>query len=109
MLGGPVPKQTNRSTQMKHQRHFGSADDVALREVATISVLISDLDRVVRILDRDIATEEDLARVCDPFGFGANYPILARTLMARRDNLMDTIAALEKRLGGLQVRQLLPA
>jgi len=92
---------------MKHQRRFGSADDVALSEVATISVLISDLDRVVRILDRDVATEEDLARVCDPFG--ANYPILARTLMARRDNLMDTIAALEKRLGGLQVQQLLPA
>jgi hypothetical protein len=69
--------------------------------------LISDLDRTVRILDRDIATEEDLARVCDPFD--ANYPILARTLTARRDNLMDTIAALEKRIGGLQVRQLLPA
>jgi hypothetical protein len=64
--------------------------------VATISALASDLDRVVRILDRDIATEEELARVFDPFD--AAYPILARTLTARRENLKDTIAALERRL-----------
>jgi hypothetical protein len=29
------------------------------------------------------------------------YPMLARTLAARRDNLKDTIAALEKRLSGM--------
>jgi hypothetical protein len=84
---------------MKHQRHFGSASDVALREVARISALISDLDRVVRVLDSDIATEEERVRVSDPFD--PTYPILARTLTARRDNLKDTIAALEKRLPGL--------
>ena len=83
---------------MIHQRHFGSASDVALREVARISALISDLDRVVRILDCDIATEEERGRMSDPFD--ATYPILARTLTARRDNLKDTIAALEKRLAG---------
>jgi hypothetical protein len=84
---------------MKHQHHFGSASDVALREVARISALISDLDRVVGILDCDIATEEERGRMSDPFD--ATYPILARTLTARRDNLKDTIAALEKRLAGL--------
>jgi hypothetical protein len=84
---------------MKHQRHFESASDVALREVARISALISDLDRVVRILDSDIATDEERVRVSAPFD--PNYPILARTLTARRDNLKDTIAALEKRLPGL--------
>jgi hypothetical protein len=84
---------------MKHQRHFGSANDVALREVARISALISDLDRVVRILDCDIASEEERAQVSNPFD--ATYPILARTLTARRDNLKDTIAALEKRLASL--------
>jgi hypothetical protein len=31
----------------------------------------------------------------------AAYPILARTLAARRDNLKETIAALEKWLAGL--------
>jgi uncharacterized BrkB/YihY/UPF0761 family membrane protein len=34
----------------------------------------------------------------------AAYPILARTLAARRDNLKETIAALEKWLAGLQVQ-----
>jgi hypothetical protein len=86
---------------MKHQRHFERAGDgdVALREVARISALISDLDRVVRILDSDIATEEERARMSNPFD--ASYPILARTLTARRDNLKGTIAALERRLAGL--------
>jgi hypothetical protein len=87
---------------MKHQHHFGSANDVALRDVARISTLISDLDRQVRILDHDIAAEKERARVFDPFN--ANYPILARTLTARRDNLKDTIAALEIRLASLLER-----
>jgi len=88
---------------MKHQRHFGSASDVALREVARISALISDLDRVVRILDRDIATEEERTRVSNRFD--AAYPILARTLAARRYNLKGTIAALERRLANLPADQ----
>jgi hypothetical protein len=80
---------------MRHQRYFGNASDVALKEVARISALISDLDRIVRILNSDIVTEEERAQVFDPFD--PTYPILARTLTARRDNLKDTIAALEKR------------
>jgi hypothetical protein len=80
---------------MKHQRHFDPSD-VALREVAQISAMISDLDRVVRILDSHIATEEERAGVSDPFN-GA-YPVLARSLTARRGNLKRTIAALEERL-----------
>ena len=84
---------------MKHQHHFGSANDVALRDVARISALISDIDRHVRLLDSDITTEEERARVFDPFN--AAYPILARTLAARRDNLRDTIAALETQLASL--------
>ncbi len=83
---------------MKHQGHFRRASDVALREVARISALISDLDRVVRILDCDIATEEERAGVSDPFK-GA-YPFLARTQAARRENLKRTITALEIRLTG---------
>jgi hypothetical protein len=85
---------------MRHERHFGSANDVALRDVARISALISDIDRHVRVLDCDIAAEEERARVSDHRD--AAYPILARTLATRRDNLKETIAALEKWLGGLQ-------
>ena len=87
---------------MKHQHHFGSATDVALSDMARISALINDLDRHVRILDCDIAAEEERARVLNPFD--AAYPILARTLAARRDNLKETIAALEKWLTGHQDR-----
>jgi hypothetical protein len=41
---------------MRRERHFGSANDVALRDVAPISGLISDIDRHVRLLDCDIGT-----------------------------------------------------
>jgi len=47
-------------------------------------------------LDCDIATEEERARISDRSNFG--YPILTRTLAARRDNLRDIIASPEQRL-----------
>jgi hypothetical protein len=81
---------------MKHQRHFERTSDVATREAAQISTMISDLDRCVRLLDCDIVTEEERARISDRSD--PAYPILARTLEARRDNLRDTIAALEQHL-----------
>jgi hypothetical protein len=59
-------------------------------------VLIADINRVVQILDSDIAAEEEQAGIFDRSRF--DYPILARTLAARRDNLLGTIAALEQRL-----------
>jgi hypothetical protein len=39
----------------------------------------------VRILESHISTEEERAGVSDPFS--AAYPILARVMTARRDNL----------------------
>ena len=42
------------------------------------------------------------ARVFNPFD--AAYPVLGRTLGARRDNLKATVATLEKRLASLQKR-----
>ena len=84
---------------MKHQRHFERASDATSREAAQISKMICDLDRLVRILDCDIATEEERARIFDRSD--AAYPMLARTLATRRDNLRGTVAALEKRLANL--------
>ena len=81
---------------MKHQRHFESASDVASREAEQIRTLIANLERTVRFLDCDIETEQESAGVSDRAD--AAYPILARTLAARSDNLKDTIAALEKRI-----------
>jgi hypothetical protein len=81
---------------MRHQRHFEIASATALREAAVIRNMIVHLNCTVRLLDCDIATEEERARISDRSN--SAYPILARTLAARRDNLRDTIAALEQRL-----------
>jgi ABC-type transporter Mla subunit MlaD len=87
---------------MKHQHHFGSTNVIALREVARIGAFIGDLDRRAQLLDSDIAAAQESARVFNPFD--AAYPVLARTLAARRDNLKATVATLEKRLASLQGR-----
>jgi len=57
---------------------------------------MSEVDRIIPIIDCDIAAEEGHARLFDPSQ--AEYPMLARQLAARRDNLRHTIAALEERL-----------
>ena len=83
---------------MKHQRHFDTSE-VAQREAGQISTMISDLDRLVRLLDCDIAIQEERAGISDRSDVA--YPILARTLRARRDNLRETVTALERRLSKL--------
>jgi hypothetical protein len=87
---------------MKHQRHFGSATPA--REALQTRILIADITRVLQILDSDITAEEEQARIFDRSKAG--YPMLAGTLAARRDNLLDTIAALEQRLVNLPADQL---
>jgi hypothetical protein len=79
---------------MKHQRHF--EDPPYSREAEQTKSLIADLDRIVQILDVDVADEEERAGVFDTTR--PEYSILARALKARRDNLVDTIAALRQRL-----------
>jgi hypothetical protein len=82
---------------MKHQRHFERKSPC--REALQTRILIADIGRVVQILNSDIAAEEEQAGIyqrSEP-----EYPSIARTLVARRDNLNGTIAALEKRLSDL--------
>ena len=58
-----------------------------------IATLIGDLWRSVEVLTADIEHEEmrsGVRNVADP-----NYPVLARSLRARRENLGATIASLE--------------
>jgi septation ring formation regulator EzrA len=80
---------------VKHQRHI-DASAVTLREARQTRRLIADIDRIVQILDSDIAAEEEQARIFDRCQ--VEYPMLARTLAVRRDNLRHTTAALEQRL-----------
>ena len=77
---------------MTHQRHFDT-NAAAQREAAQIWKMIGELDRSVQLLDADIAIEEERAGIFDRSD--AAYP--ARSLAARRDNLMDTVAALKER------------
>jgi len=83
---------------MIHQRHFGTSK-VAQREAIQIWKMIVDFDRYVQLLNCDVATEEQRAGISDRSH--AAYPILARMLATRRDNLKDTITALERRLSKL--------
>jgi hypothetical protein len=87
---------------MKYQRHFGNATPA--REALQTKTLIADISRIVHILDSEIAAEEEQARIFDRTR--AEYPILARTMAARRDNLLNTITALERRLSELDQAEL---
>ena len=78
---------------MKHGR---IGNESALREASQIRTLISDLDRIVQILNCDIATEEERVRVFDRSD--VTYPLLAITLAARRDNLRKTSRCLNSAL-----------
>jgi len=95
-----APNPISECTAMKHKLHF-EIDRTAAREVATIGAMIADLKRVVEILDCDVVTEEERMRIKDQSD--ARYPILARHLAARRDNLKTTIAALETWLSSSSV------
>jgi hypothetical protein len=81
---------------MKHQRHFEIPNATALREAAVIRSIMDDLNRTVRLLECDVATEEERARIFDRSD--SAYPMLARTLAARRENLRGTMTVLEQRL-----------
>jgi hypothetical protein len=83
---------------MKHQRHF-DASYATSREAVQISRMISDLERLVQLLDCNIAVQEECVGISDQSDVA--YPILASSLAARRDNLRETIAALEQRLSKL--------
>jgi hypothetical protein len=74
-------------------RHSGISTS---RQAAVIRSMVEDLQRTIQILLIDICTEEERVQVfdkADPL-----YSVLARTLTARRDNLIVTVADLEKRL-----------
>ncbi len=61
-----------------------------------IETLVIHLSGRVRLLDSDIEAEEERTRCKDRRD--AAYLILARTLVARRDNLSATIASLQGRV-----------
>jgi hypothetical protein len=87
------------SNAMGAASQIGNSSITALRDVLVIQTMLEDLQRSVRILDCDIATEEAAGRIGD--AADPRYPLLAKTLSTRRDNLKSTIRALKERLGQL--------
>jgi hypothetical protein len=83
---------------MKRQRHFDTREAAQL-EAGKIRRMIVSLDRSARLLNCDITIEEERAGISDRSD--ASYPMLAGTMAARRDNLLNTISALEQRLAKL--------
>jgi hypothetical protein len=81
---------------MAKLHHSGTAQETALRQAAVSRGMIDDLGRTIQILNIDISSEEERVRVFDRSD--PAYPILARTLTARRDNLIVTVADLAERL-----------
>jgi hypothetical protein len=75
---------------MQEVSRSGAAEELRL------DGLIADLWWRVRLLNTDILEEEARAGVFDTQQ--PNYPALAATLRARRDNLVSTIGVLEKRV-----------
>jgi hypothetical protein len=82
---------------MRQQRHFDT-NEPTRRETALVWKMIDELDHSVQLLNADIAAEEERVRIFDPSD--PAYPILASSLALRRNNLMDTIAALKERVPG---------
>jgi hypothetical protein len=67
-----------------------------LRATMKLRALVADLQLRIEVLDTDIQNEEQRTGVFDVDNVA--YPILARTLRARRDNLSATIRVLESHL-----------
>jgi len=70
--------------------------EVKLKEAKQLQTLIIKLEREVAHLDDSINSELALSRVSEPSHFA--YPISARMMQARCENLKHTIAALTGRL-----------
>lgn len=84
---------------MKQPRHLGIV--TATRELAQAKALIADLYRLVDVLNADIESREQEAGVTNLAR--PEYPAVARTMRARRDNLLQTISALRQRVDRSEV------
>lgn len=81
---------------MSRQRHIETVNATAFQEVTVIRSMLDDLDRTIRLLNDDIAAEQERTQIfdiSDPL-----YSMLARTLVARRANVNATVTALAQRL-----------
>ncbi|UGY15293.1 hypothetical protein [Bradyrhizobium septentrionale] len=80
---------------MNMHPRFDTARESTPRKL-TISKILADLILACQTIQDDITAEEERAGIFDRSD--RRYPILARSLNERHDNLKGTIATLERRL-----------
>lgn len=66
------------------------------RRVKQLELMIADFNRMAGDLDREIAVEEQRARISDPTHFA--YPTYARAARGRRDNIVASAEELRAQL-----------
>jgi hypothetical protein len=71
------------------------------RATMKLQALIADLRWRAHLLESDVQDEEKRAGIFDVSNIA--YPIIAKNLRARRDNLLVTIAALEGQLAAMDM------
>ena len=81
-----------RQAQIREQREI----EVRRRTAIRLRMMIASIEQDIANLDASISSELVLARVRKPFHFA--YPIAARNMQARRENLKATVTALSDRL-----------
>ena len=81
---------------MRVMPQLEKSDHAAGRQAAQIRSMIDDLRRGVALLDADIEAVVAFERRVDPTN--SAYPIAARTMKVRRNNLLNTISLLEAKL-----------
>ncbi|MDE2363977.1 MAG: flagellar export protein FliJ [Hyphomicrobiales bacterium] len=76
--------------------------DEKRRRVAQLELMIGEFNRMAGDLDREIAAEEQRARISDPTHFA--YPTYARAARNRRDNLVSSTEELRGQLEEANLR-----
>jgi hypothetical protein len=91
--------QGSRMANQKASRRLTSAGCFTERYALIqerADTLISDLRRLAQLIEADIQPEEKRGGILHPTG--SDYPVVARQLRARQENLTNTIAHLEETL-----------
>ena len=76
--------------------------DEKRRRVTQLEMMIAEFNRMAGDLDREIAAEEQRARISDPTHFA--YPTYARAARSRRDNLLSSTDELRGQLDEAKAR-----
>ena len=100
---GNIPRRVRAVSAKRHAQSEARKEreiEVKRQTVIRLRTMIAGLDREIANLDLSIRSELELSRG-EPSHFA--YPILARTMQARRENLQATVAALSDRLALTQL------